>query len=141
MKAYVWGLKLYIISDEIESSGNVITPAISHNSRVTEKTARSGDPFFQLQALRFGSLAGRAWGGSLLRALRCGGRSGRGGLRGSRCNLGGGGGSLASCNLMGDAAEAIIGDVQPRALFQEEGIAHSLVRTFAVDARSIVTAD
>ena len=35
----------------------------------------------------------------------------------------------------------IIGDVQPRALFQEEGIAHSLVRTFAVDARSIVTAD
>ena len=93
-----------------------LTPAISHNSRVTEKTARSGDPFFQLQALRFGSLAGRAWGGSLLRALRCGGRSVSGGLLGSGCcNLGGG--SLASCNLVGDAAEAIVGDVQPRALF------------------------
>ena len=63
-------------------------------------------------------------------------------LHGSRGRtLGGGGWRLASCNLVADAAEAIIGDVQPRALFQEEGIAHSLVRTFAVDARSIVTAD
>ena len=55
--------------------------------------------------------------------------------------LGGCGGDLASCNLMRDAAEAIVGDVQPSALFKEKGIAHSLVRTFAVDARGIVTAD
>ena len=66
---------------------------------------------------------------------------GLGGKTAENVGVLGGGGRLASCYLVADAAEAIIGDVQPRALFQEEGIAHSLVRTFAVDARSIVTAD
>ena len=97
-------------------------------------TKLSGDPFFQLQAVAL----------ALLRVVRLGVVVGaaEAGLHGSRGRtLGGGGGRLASCNLVADAAEAIIGDVQPRALFQEEGIAHSLVRTFAVDARSIVAAD
>ncbi len=32
---------------------------------------------------------------------------------------------------MGEAAEAIVGDVQARALFQQEGVAHGFVRAFA----------
>ena len=51
VKQYVCGLKLKFISVERKSQGNVITLAISHKPRVTEKTALLGDPFFQLQAV------------------------------------------------------------------------------------------
>ena len=70
--------------------------------------------FLSASSRGIGSLACSALGGRLSRALGCGDRSGRGGLHGSRDRtIGDGGGRLAPCYLVADAAEAIIGDVQP----------------------------
>ena len=97
-----------------------------------------GRSFLSASSRSSGSLACSALGGRLSRALGCGGRNGRGGLHGSRGRtLGGGGGRLASCYLVADAAEAIIGDVQPRALFQEEGIAHGTTKNISENASAV----
>ena len=42
---------------------------------------------------------------------------------------------------MRDTAEAIIRDVQPCALFKEEGITHRLVGAFTVDTAVIIATD
>ena len=64
-----------------------------------------GRSFLSASSRSIGSLACSALGGRLSRALGCGGRSGRGGLHGSRGRtLGDGGGRLASCNLVKQGA-------------------------------------
>ena len=83
----------------------MITLAISHKPRVTEKTVLSGDPFFQLQAVAVALLRVVRLAAGFLVRLCVGGRSGRGGLQESRgSTLEDGDGRLASCYLVKQGA-------------------------------------
>ena len=52
-----------------------------------------------------------------------------------------GGCCLGECYLVGEACEDIVGDVEPEALFEEEGEAHGLVGTGAVETIGGIAAD
>ena len=83
----------------------MITLAISHKPRVTEKTALSGDPFFQLQAVALALLrVVRLAAGFLVRLGVVVGAAEAGCMGAGAEPSGGGGGRLASCNLVKQGA-------------------------------------